>query len=99
MASPYRPARGSTVSAMTTAQWVGIVVAVVAVPGVGFWLTLRQDSVRWYREKRADCYIDLLVEANAEREHMQYEFTRQEMAQIDAQYSRNSSDPASAVVE
>lgn len=32
----------------------------------GFWLALRQDVVRWAREKRAELCIDLLAEAHAE---------------------------------
>jgi hypothetical protein len=40
----------------------------VAVPWVTFRLALRQDQVRWLRERRADLYVDLLTEAHAERE-------------------------------
>jgi hypothetical protein len=64
-------------------QWVSLTTVVIVVPLTGFWLALRQDSVRWYREKRADLYVDLLTEADAERNSMQRAFTRAEMARID----------------
>jgi hypothetical protein len=77
---------------MDSGQWLTLVTLVVLVPLVGFWLALRQDSVRWYREKRADLYIDLLAEAHAERMMMDERSARDEIAQIELE----SSDPARA---
>lgn len=76
-----------------------MVVAVMAVPGVGFWLAIRQDSVRWHRERRADLYIDLLVEADAERKQMLVAFTRHEMAEIDRECAGGADRFPSAVEE
>jgi hypothetical protein len=45
---------------------------------LGFWLALRQDEVRWLREKRADLYIDLLVEGYAEHNWVLNELTAME---------------------
>jgi hypothetical protein len=75
-------------------QWLSLAAAVVAVPVIGFWLTLRQDSVRWYREQRADLYVDLLVEADAERNFMLWQFGRREMAEIDRQYEDDRRGPS-----
>jgi hypothetical protein len=35
-------------------------------------LTLRQDAVRWLRERRAQLYVDLLTEAHAEQAHLAF---------------------------
>jgi hypothetical protein len=75
-------------------QWLSLAAAVVAVPVLGFWLTLRQDSVRWYREQRADLYVDLLVEADAERNMMLWQFTRREMAEIDGEHEDDRRGPS-----
>jgi hypothetical protein len=40
----------------------------VVVALIGFWLALRQDEIRWLREKKVALYLDLLVEAYAEME-------------------------------
>lgn len=42
---------------------------------VGFWLALRQDGVRWSRERRAELSIDLMAEATAEENWLQHELT------------------------
>lgn len=64
--------------------WSTLAAAVVAIPLVGFYLALRQDEVRWHREKRAELYIDLLAEAYAEREWMTRRLTEAEMGQLTA---------------
>jgi hypothetical protein len=58
--------------------FAGTIVAVLA----GFWLALRQDKVRWSREKRADLYIDLLTEAHAELDWIEHELTAEEIRGI-----------------
>lgn len=47
-------------------------VAAVLVPYVTFRLALRQDHARWLRDQRAAVYVDLLLEAHAEREWFEY---------------------------
>ncbi|HEY3090765.1 MAG TPA: hypothetical protein VGJ59_22165 [Jatrophihabitantaceae bacterium] len=49
------------------------VISAVGVPVLTFRLALRQDQVRWLRERRADTYVDVLTEAHAEREWFRYE--------------------------
>jgi hypothetical protein len=44
----------------------------VTVPWVAFRLALRQDQARWLREQRAQLYVDLLTEAYAEKEWLEY---------------------------
>ena len=66
----------------TMLQWVSFIAAITVIPTVGFWLTLRQDSVRWYREQRADLYVDLLTEADAERSWLAGVLARAEVAEI-----------------
>lgn len=61
--------------------WAGLVATAVVVPVVGFWLALRQDKLRWAREKRAELYIDLLAEAYAEKEWMLGELHSRELAE------------------
>jgi hypothetical protein len=51
----------------------------VVVAMIGFWLALRQDEVRWSREKRSELYIDLLAEALAEKEALLDRMTEAEM--------------------
>ena len=62
-------------------------VVVTAVPllllaTLGFWLALRQDEVRWLRDKRADLYIDLLIEGYAEHNWVREELTAMEIREI-----------------
>lgn len=51
-----------------------IVAAVIAltVPALTFRFALRQDRLRWLREQRAQLYIDLLTEAVAEGQWLEY---------------------------
>ncbi|HEV8275456.1 MAG TPA: hypothetical protein VGQ26_07140 [Streptosporangiaceae bacterium] len=48
------------------------VIIAVWVPWLTFRLALRQDQARWLREQRAQLYADLLTEAYAEKEHLEY---------------------------
>lgn len=48
---------------------------------VGFRLVLRQDERRWSRERRADVYVDLLVEATAERDWLSKQLTDAEVGE------------------
>jgi hypothetical protein len=67
-----------------------------AVPLGGFWLAIRQDSVRWYREQRAALYVDLLVEADAEHQAIDRAVARAEMVQLASELhdpERPSPDP------
>ena len=47
--------------------------AALTVPRVTFQLALRQDHIKWHRDQRAQLYVDLIVEANAESLQMEYE--------------------------
>lgn len=58
--------------------WTGLVVAALVVPTVGFALALRQDNIRWARERRAELYIDLLAQAHADKAMMQSRLARWE---------------------
>jgi len=49
------------------------VAAALTVPFLTFWLALRQDHIRWLRERRADVYIDTLAEAYAEKKWLEYD--------------------------
>ena len=44
----------------------------VTVPVMTFRLALRQDAVRWLREQRAQLYVDLLAEAHAEQQYLEF---------------------------
>jgi hypothetical protein len=48
------------------------VIIAVVVPWLTFRLALRQDQARWLREQRAQLYADMLTEAYAEKEYLQY---------------------------
>jgi hypothetical protein len=50
---------------------VAAVIAVV-VPGMTFRFALRQDAARWLREQRAQLYIDMLTEAQAEQKWIEH---------------------------
>jgi hypothetical protein len=43
----------------------------VAVPVMTFRLALRQDAIRWLRDRRAELYVDLLAEAHAEQQYLE----------------------------
>lgn len=58
----------------------------IVIPLVGFRLALRQDEVRWVREKRAELYVDVLAEAYAEKQWMLQELSRREAAEISAEF-------------
>lgn len=82
---PYRVAHSTGAEQGDVVDWLGwagLVATAVVVPVVGFWLALRQDKLRWAREKRAELYIDLLAEAYAEKEWMLGELHRRELAEI-----------------
>jgi hypothetical protein len=66
----------------------------VVVAVIGFWLALRQDEVRWSREKRSELYIDLLAEALAEKEALLDRMTEAEMR---ASGARDGGDGQAAV--
>lgn len=51
---------------------------------VGYQAGVRQDRRRWYRERRAELYVDVLVEAYAEEQWCLNALTRRELAQIGA---------------
>lgn len=44
----------------------------ITVPFMAFRLALRQDQARWLRDRRADLYVDLLAEAQAESHYLEY---------------------------
>lgn len=46
---------------------------------VAYQAGVHQDRKRWYRERRAELYIDLLVEAYAEKEWCLMTMSRREM--------------------
>jgi hypothetical protein len=39
---------------------------------MAYRLTLRQDEIRWLRERRAQIYVDLLTEAHAEQAYLAF---------------------------
>ena len=39
---------------------------------MAYRLTLRQDAIRWLRERRAQLYVDLLTEAHAEQAYLAF---------------------------
>ncbi len=39
---------------------------------MAYRLTLRQDAIRWLRERRAQLYVDLLTEAHAEQFYLSF---------------------------
>lgn len=63
-----------------------VLAAVVAiwVPWLAFRFALRQEQVRWLQEQRAQLYTDLLTEAYAEQQWLEYEM----LADEDRQRSR-----------
>lgn len=72
---------GTVVALVSTG--VAAVIAVV-VPGMTFRFALRQDAARWLREQRAQLYVDMLTEAQAEQTWLEYtladESVRERMA-------------------
>ncbi len=65
-----------TVVALVAAILAGIIA--VTVPWVTFRLALRQDHARWLREQQAQLYVDLLTEAYAESEYLEYDLADDE---------------------
>jgi len=51
---------------------------------LGYGFAVRQDERRWTREQRAALYVDLLVEANAEREWLEHLVARRELQSVRA---------------
>ena len=66
---------GTAVALVSTG--VAAIIA-VTVPWMAFRLALRQDAVRWLREKRAELYVDLLTEAYAEQQYFEYDMADDE---------------------
>jgi hypothetical protein len=61
--------------AQTAVALVSVLLATiiaVAVPVMTFRLALRQDATRWLREQRAQLYVDLLAEAHAEQQYLEF---------------------------
>jgi hypothetical protein len=56
-------------------------IIVLTVPWFTFRLALRQDDRRWLREQRTELYVDLLTEAYAEEQYLQYTTTDPETQQ------------------
>jgi hypothetical protein len=61
-----------------TSGWIGLASIVVAtliavvIPWFTFRLALRQDHTRWLLERRAELYVDLLTEAYAEQQWLEF---------------------------
>jgi hypothetical protein len=53
----------------------------VTVPWVTFRLALRQDRERWIREQRSQLYVDMLTEAQAEQDWLEYAVADEETKQ------------------
>lgn len=53
---------------------------------LGYGFAVRQDERRWTREQRAALYVDLLVEANAEREWLEQLVARRELHSVRAEW-------------
>jgi hypothetical protein len=60
----------STAVALTAALLATIVA--VFVPWFTFRFAMQQDRVRWIREQRSGLYADMLAEANAEKEWLEF---------------------------
>jgi hypothetical protein len=56
---------------------------------MAYRLTLRQDAVRWLRERRAQLYVDLLTEAHAEQFYLAFvtssDTAREQMREVFAE--------------
>jgi hypothetical protein len=50
----------------------------IVVPQISFRLTLRIDHTRWMREQRAAVYVDLLTEAYAEQQWLEFDMADDE---------------------
>jgi hypothetical protein len=62
-------------NAQTVVALVSVLLATiiaVAVPVMTFRLALRQDAIRWLREQRAQLYVELLAEAHAEQQYLEF---------------------------
>jgi hypothetical protein len=72
----------STALALLSAGIAAIIAIVV--PWLAFHLALRQDHTRWLREQRAEVCVDLLTEAYAEQQWLEFDMadddTRQSWA-------------------
>jgi hypothetical protein len=73
-----------TVVALIAAGLAAIIAVVV--PWMTFRLALRQDQARWLREQRAQLYVDLLTEAHAEQEYLDYAMADDETRERMRQY-------------
>jgi hypothetical protein len=51
---------------------ISALVIALTVPWMTFRLALQQDHRRWMREQRTALYVDLLVEAHAEADHLEF---------------------------
>jgi hypothetical protein len=78
--TPLPPSANESFQKAALLSLVGIAAVAATIAVVGFWLALRQDVMRWGREKRAELYIDLLAEAHAQRQWMIHELTAIEIA-------------------
>src|SRR6516225_2713775 len=56
---------------------------------MAYRLTLRQDAIRWLRERRAQLYVDLLTEAHAEQAYLAFvtssDTAREQMREVFAE--------------
>jgi hypothetical protein len=56
---------------------------------MAYRLTLRQDAIRWMRERRAQLYVDLLTEAHAEQFYLAFvtssDTAREQMREVFAE--------------
>ena len=56
---------------------------------MAYRLTLRQDAIRWLRERRAGLYVDLLTEAHAEQAYLAFvtssDIAREQMREVFAE--------------
>jgi hypothetical protein len=78
--TPLPPSADESFQKAALLSLVGIAAVAATIAVVGFWLALRQDVMRWSREKRTELYIDLLAEAHAQRQWMIQELTAIEVA-------------------
>jgi hypothetical protein len=56
-------------------DWIaaaGPLAVAIVVPWLAFRFALRQEERRWFREQRAQLYVDLLTEAVAEEQYFEY---------------------------
>jgi hypothetical protein len=72
----------SAQTAVTLVSALLATIIAVTVPVATFRLALRQDAIRWMREQRAQLYVDLLAEAHAEQQYLEFAGAGEKMQEV-----------------